>query len=186
MVSIGGGGSDASRFSLPLLKVQPGQCIEFELASTEPLSIGVHWCDRSLVCVGDGCPLCDYSQCRSAVFAVVTQMVNGKPGREALLEMSASAYARLDGLLRMEGVRWAPTLLCQATRRKRNSPLVVEPRATGPRAIGSGSPPIRTLRAVCVLMKLAQPQAAESPSEWMLRMRPTFLAHAKREADRLA
>jgi hypothetical protein len=56
----------------------------------------VHWVGQSVLCGGSGCELCSFSVARQKVFLAV-----GRPLDAGLLELSVSAFRRLEEQLRL-------------------------------------------------------------------------------------
>lgn len=59
----------------------------------------VHWVGQSVLCGGSGCELCDFNVARQKVFIAV-----GRPLDAGLLELSVSAFRRLEEQLRLSVV----------------------------------------------------------------------------------
>lgn len=185
MVMINVDGTGRQPAGLPMCRVAAGGTVRVLLCSDFPLAIGTHWCGSSVVCVGRDCPLCEVGPSRVSVFSIVRPYVAEKIGSPCLLEMSAGSYARLDGLFRMEGVRWMAGASCVLSRRRANSPLCVEPITGLPLANVEALPVSTTLKAVCVLLKLPQPLDEEDPADWAIRMRPAMWTLAEKALARL-
>jgi len=116
------------RPKLAVVKVRGGQGCDLVICCRGVLGLSTHWVDgRSYVCPGEDCPAC--SQCwpdRWAGFLVV-RVLGPKSRAPQLLELSGSAWDRLNGLLKMEGYSGVEGLVIHAERRKAKSPLVMDP-----------------------------------------------------------
>ena len=96
-----------SRTRLAVLKVRAGQRFRVLLLREEPLGLIVHWLGTcSVLCPGVDCPACMASTGARWV-GVLPCRLHGEDGsrRTVLVEFSGDSWARLGGLLRLEG--WA-------------------------------------------------------------------------------
>ena len=73
-----------------LYRLQVGVPLHGVLLCRSEVQVAVHWCGQSVLCPGDGCPLCSVVSKRTKVFVVV-----GRPHNAGLLEISLSLRQRL-------------------------------------------------------------------------------------------
>jgi hypothetical protein len=167
--------SSGSTWALPILKLQPGSQVEVVIASSRVLYCGVHWLGRELLCSGEDCAACErgISKVRGFAIAMVTQ---GHACRPVLLEASAGAFSRLEGLVAMDGMSLEPGLVVELSRRRKNSPLRMEPVRSGGGFEVQFKPAWRLAAALAVLFKLSMPSSEESVEVWVERVRPQAAA----------
>lgn len=116
-----------SRVRLPLLKVASGGEVEALILSDAVASVRVHWIGRrSYLCPGGDCPCCLIAESRWVGFLLVRVCQRGGD-RVYLLEVTGSAYDRLVGLLKMEGVESIRGVQVSARRERAKAPLLLEP-----------------------------------------------------------
>lgn len=157
--------------ALPLLRCGAGGTVKMVLMAPAPLSFGVHWVNRSYVCVGDGCPLCEHQRPRIANWILAKPMIGSKFGLLGLLEMSGVAWERLAGLLKMEGVQTPLGAYIEVSRKRANSPLICVPLCE-PSVNLVPLDQERTLDALVVLLKLPPREPQELIPAWAERTRP--------------
>lgn len=162
--------SSGSTWALPVLKLPPGGSVELVIASSRVLYCGVHWVGRCVLCVHEDCPGCEVSvsKVRGFAIALVTQ---GSARRPVIVEASSGCFFRLEGAADRDGFSLAPGLRVQASRRRKNSPLVLEPLGMNGSYESQFTPPWRLAAALAVLFKLSAPASAESVEAWTERVR---------------
>jgi|DewCreStandDraft_4_1066084.scaffolds.fasta_scaffold24190_3 hypothetical protein len=169
-----GGVPDKRRVLMKLLKVHPGVTLEVTFVSDELASLRLHWLlGRSYVCPSGDCPAC--FECGSRWTGFVPVMVSvpqGKGPGICLLEVTESAWARFDGLCRLEGERQLFGLRAQVLRRRRKEPLVIDPvgrtEMCGREPVG----PLTLYAALATLYGLPWPAEGETVADWADRVRP--------------
>lgn len=116
------------RVKLPILKLKGGSQIECQVVGDQVFAWSTHWVGgRSYVCPGETCPCCPDYDCRWQGWLLV-RLVHGRNTRQRyLLELSATAFDRLNGLMRMDGRTELFGELLVMKRAKARSPLVIEP-----------------------------------------------------------
>lgn len=169
--------------ALPLLRCGAGGSVSIVLLAPTPLSFGVHWVDRSYVCVGDGCALCEHQRPRIANWILAKPMIGSKFGLLGLLEMSGVAWERLAGLLKMEGFQSPLGAFIEVTRKRANSPLVCVPLDRDPVKVVALDQE-RTLDALVVLLKLPPRLPLETLLAWAERTRPLLAQTAANAANK--
>ena len=167
-----------ARWALPLLRVVAGQRVVIALAGSKWFYFGSHWCDKMLLCSGDGCPGCLQGAPRMMGYRAC-RVFTGHGWSPALLEASCGAIAGLQGFQVMEGVDGEAAKCICVTRRHRRSPLRLEPEDGVSMPDAVSLPDHVTLNAVAVLYGLPTMQAGEESSQWAVRVQPVargFLA----------
>lgn len=118
-----------SRMRMRLLKVQSGSAVECTIVGSELASLRLHWIGgRSYVCPSGDCPACVEVASRWSGFCpVLVAMGPGSPKGVCLLEVTEAAWARFDGLCRMEQLRELFGLQVVVMRRRPKEPLCIDP-----------------------------------------------------------
>lgn len=165
--------SPSKRPKLAVLKIRGGQAADLVVCCHCVLGLITHWIDgRSYACPGEDCPAC--IQCwpdRWAGFLVV-RCVGTKARAPMLLELSSSSWDRLAGLMKLEGYGSVQALFLHAERRKKKSPLIVDPVAEAPEAAGRMVESMAVWSAISPLYGLPQPRLDETDSMWVERCKP--------------
>lgn len=164
------GEKPARRTKLAILKVRPGERCEVQVLCDQVFSWSVHWVgNRSYVCPVEDCPACVDWECRWNGWLLVRLVNNAHVKRRGLLELSATTYDRLFGLLRMEGSSsWfgQGVLLERGSRR---SPMVAEPVGILPTDGIKVAKPQFVWDALATLYGLPAVQPGESVECWAVR-----------------
>lgn len=117
------------RTRLSVLKVAAGQCFRLQLLRDEPLGYIVHWIGRAgYLCCGENCPACLAATGARWVGLMPCRLL-GHDGsrRTVLLEFTGEAWARLDGLLRLEEPIERVGCVIEITRARARTGLVAVP-----------------------------------------------------------
>ena len=131
------------RTKLPVVKVKPGGSLEVVIVSEEPMTFHAHWLgDRSYMCPGVDCPACFAGVgARWHGFVCVRwSLPHGSARPMGLLELTETAYNRLDGLRRMFDLGNLYGLGAVLERRTKKSPMRAEPLDDVKRAVDGGKP----------------------------------------------
>lgn len=167
--------SPSSAMALPVFRLEAGRTALLTLQGDSVLYMGVHYFGRSVPCLGVECPGCDRapSRCRGFLLALLRV---GERERPVVVEASAPQWSRLEGLRQMEGLAFEPGLVVEASRKKRNSPLRLEPVSGGGRIEEQFRSRWRLLSALSVLFSLPSPRAGMTCEEWATASRPAAVA----------
>lgn len=168
----------SSADSLPVLKLHPGADVTLSIQSDHALYLGVHWVDRQIVCAGDECPLCAYEPSTSRAF-LLALVEHQKRWRPVMLDATPAVLARLDGLADGDRCVFRPGLRVQASRRKRTSPLRLDPLDNQGVVEAQYSGLTRLLRAIACLYRLPAPFSDETWQDWVCRVHPTVVHRAQ-------
>lgn len=160
--------------SLAVLRLHSGREVVASLQSDRLAVLETHWLGRQLACAGEGCPACVSSRARAKGYAVVQVDVGGR-WAPVLVEASVASWSRVDFLNSSEGLSFAPGLELSLTKRKRNSPVRIEPIGMGGPVREDLVPRYRLLSAIAVLFGLPSPRGDEPDQEWVQRCRPAVL-----------
>lgn len=165
----------AAAMALPVLRTQPGSVHQVTLQSEKVLYLGTHWFNAQLLCAGEDCPACDWSpsKCRGFAIGLAEAVQRQTP---VLIEASAGSWSRVEGLRQMEGLAFKPGLRIEIGRRKRNSPLRLEPYAEGGPVEEQYRAAWRMVAALAVIFRLPIPRPDEDPQQWALRVKPAAVA----------
>lgn len=174
--------SASAALSLPVLRLDPGSVQRVSLQSKVVLYVGVHFGRRSFICAGEGCPGCDRGQSRCRGYALGLLECRDR-WRPVLLEGTSAAFARLQGLSTMDGMVLEAGLLVELSRRRKNSPLRIEPIAMGGPVDTQFSGYFRLLGAIAVLFALPAPKPGQSVEEWTSATRPAVIHQLQAELN---
>lgn len=118
-----------SRMRMRLLKVNAGSMCEAVIVGGELATLSLHWIGRrSYVCPGEDCPACMECGSRWAGFLpVMVAMGPGSPKGVCLLEVTAPAWGRFDGLVRMEALGELFGIRVSIMRRRVKESLLIDP-----------------------------------------------------------
>lgn len=155
------------RPKLAVLKVRGGQAADLVISCDQVMGFQVHWCDgRSYVCPGEDCPACVQCWPQRWNGFLVARVIGPQTRAPVLLELSATSWDRLSGLMKLQGFETVERLIVSCQRRKPKSPLVVDPlgysEETDCRIIKEDA----AWSAISVLYQLPQPRPGESRSDW--------------------
>jgi len=164
------GESVASAFSLPLIRVPAGSACEGVLLSDRPLFLAVHFLGKSVVCPGSECPLCSGSGARLRGYLMVEVVSSPRPF-VGLLEFSSCTWERSFSLAGLSGERVRLGSVVAVSRRRKNSPLVIEWLAQKSVSMSAAKAEHRTLCALAVLYSLPVPGPEEEVEHWSERCR---------------
>lgn len=160
-----------SRMRMRLLKVQTGTAVECAVVGAELASLRLHWIGgRSYVCPGGDCPACMEVASRWAGFVpVLVSMGPGSPKGVLLLEVTESAWARFDGLCRLEQDRELFGMRIAVMRRRVKEPLCIDP--LGRADLGERKPIALSTcyDALATLYGLTSVREGETVGEWSSR-----------------
>lgn len=161
------------RTKLAVLKVIGGRQTKVVVACDDVIGFSVHWLGgRSYMCAGDLCPACLADVGSRWNGCLVVRWSQGAASRLMLLELSASAWDRFFGLVRMEGWSKLNGLAVSISRARAKSPLILDPIGflDGPRP----EPVVvwRMLDAVATLYGLPSAREGEGADDWSDRAAP--------------
>jgi len=120
----------SSRTKVQVLKVRGGSAMEVVPIVREPLGVHVHWLGvRSFMCPGRECPACFAAVgSRWAGFLPVRWKVQQSAAvHVGILELTGGTFERVQGLLRMVGLRDMLGVKTRASRGRDRGPLRLEP-----------------------------------------------------------
>lgn len=159
------------RTRIKVLKVRAGDVFEVVGRRSEPLGYVSHWLGReNYMCAGTGCPACRAALGGRWVGALPVALVHGAELRGPfLLELTGPAWARTDGLLRLEGVGGAVGVCFRVARRRARSGLLVDPFAEEVLAGVKSLADWVLLDALATLFHLPRCLEGESAKEWSER-----------------
>lgn len=163
--------SASAALGLPVFKLQAGHSARLSIQSVGPLFMGTHWLGRQIPCAGPACPACASSPSRSRGFALAL-LETRQSWRPTVVEASAGEWSRLEGLRVMEGVSFCPGLLVEASRRRTNSPLRMEPVSNGGQVDEQFTSPWRLCASLAVLFGLPLPKPGSSVGDFCAAARP--------------
>lgn len=166
----------ASRWSLPLLKVMPGQKFEVVLGGTRWWFFGSHWLERQFLCVGVDCEGCVYGAPRVMGYRVALLDGGGKL-RPVLLEAPLPSVSRFESLAAMEALCFERGARCELTRKHRRAGVTLEAAVPLPDPCAERLTDQQTVGAVAVLFNLPTIEEGEPPMTWAERVR--LVAHAR-------
>lgn len=164
-----------STWALPIFKLPAGARATLTLQSRALLFCGTHWLDRQFLCSGPDCPGCERGASRVRGFGLAL-WDTPRSQRPVIVEASSSSWSRVEGLRTMEGLRFAPGLVLEASKNRRNSPLRLEPVSAGGPVEAQFEAPWRLAAALAVLFNLSGPASDEPLDTWEDRVRPQALA----------
>jgi hypothetical protein len=123
------------RTRLRVLKVKGGMVLDLVARRSEPLGHITHWVGRAnYMCPGEGCPACMAAIGGRWVGVLPVRVLCGEVLRPTqLLELTGSAWARLDGLLRMDGQRELIGTRLHVSRRRDRDAILLDPDVDGDR-----------------------------------------------------
>jgi len=160
------------RVRLGVLKVRSGMVAEGVIVVRQVLGFHVHWLlKRSYMCPGAQCAACFAGVgARWNGFVVVRADV-GNAHELRLLELSATGFERLAGLVRMQGWPDLAGVRFRAARSRAKGVLMVEPVTRDDSLAGKVVSEIRAWEAVATLYGLPTPVEGESLAFWESRAR---------------
>lgn len=162
-------GSTSSSWGLPVLRVNAGSEVEVSVQSLTPVFADTHYFGRQFFCAGEDCPGCGVKPPRTRVFFLAT-LTHGQK-RTVLVENSAAMWSRLSGLLQMGADGWQPGLLLSLSRRRANSPLIMDPLGNGGPVAPRFETSLPLLAALAVLHDLPLPSGSMLASEYSSSVR---------------
>jgi len=175
--------SSRAAMGLPVFKLQAGHTARLSIQSVGPLFMATHWVGRQIPCAGPECPGCDLSPSRARGFAIAL-VEQGQAWRPVLVEASSAEWSRLEGFRVMEGVSFAPGMLVEASRRRSNSPLRMEPISNGGQVDEQFTSPWRLTSALAVLFQLTPPKPGATVGQFCAAARPVVLHQLRQAIDR--
>lgn len=176
-----------SRAQLRIVRIAPRHSYRLVLLCDCVMWVGTHWVDgRQWLCAGtdvDACVGCRCQVSRLVGFGLVGMVT---PDRivPSLLEVSPSAWSRLEGLCRMDGLDVTCGLVVDARRPRSRAALRLEPveHREGLRRYTER----QLVDAMAVLYGLPLSRDGEDGTAWLCRVRPctgSYLVEAM-ERDR--
>lgn len=159
--------------SLRVLRISAGHEVDAVLVSRDPLWLSTHWFGRQVICPGDVCPACGGGGGREHGYLVI-QVAHGPSRSLFLLEISAPTWARAESLASMVGEDLTTGAFVRLSRRRKNSPLMIEVEGTLKGTVafaGADSDSSRCLDAVATLYGLPVSKTGEDASQWTDRVR---------------
>lgn len=161
--------SNGAARGLPLLRVQAGTTCDLVSLSTRLAWFDTHYLGRQVICPGQACPYCLGEGGRAHGY-LVGQVPHGQFRQPVLLEVSSQSWTRFEDLLQLEGGRFAAGLVLGISRKRKNSPLVLEPIGSMALDEAVSLPENRVLEAVAVLFQLPVPGPDEDWASWGSRV----------------
>lgn len=160
-----------TRTKMPILKIKGGMSVKVLPLVKEPIGFHSHWLGtRSFMCPGVNCPACFAAVGTRWVGFLPVRWFNelGGDSHVSVLELTAGSYERLEGLRKMMGHGSLLSMLCDVSRARNRSVLVLEPmdadqeceRATKP------FPEWLLLDAIATLYGLPACADGSSRSDW--------------------
>jgi len=160
------------RVRLGVLKVRSGMAAEGVIVVRQVLGFNVHWLlNRSYMCPGEGCAACFAGVGARWNGFLVVRVDLGNAQELRLLELSATGFERLAGLVRMEGWPDLAGVRFRAARSRAKGVLLVEPVARDESLAGKVVSEIRAWEPVATLYGLPSPMEEESLALWEFRAR---------------
>lgn len=172
--------SPSAAMGLPVFRLHAGHTARLSVQSVGPLFLGTHWLGRQIPCAGPSCPGCVHSPARARGFAIAL-IEEPNRWRPVMIEASAQEWSRLEGYRSREGVSFAPGMLVEASRKKSNSPLRMEPISNGGPIDEQFTTPWRLCSALAVLFQLPTPAGGTSVAAFCVTARPV-VEHQLRHA----
>jgi hypothetical protein len=172
------GGELRARWSLPLVRVNPGVAVVVALGGSRWFHFGVHWVDRGFLCPGEECPGCLSGPPRVMGYRVARFATSSRRGA-CLLELSALSVSRLSGLLAMEGLSEGDVCTVELSRSHVRSPVRAEPVAAVDPSMTALLADVHTLNAVALLYGLPHVGEQEDVDAWVDRVRPAARARLR-------
>lgn len=162
--------TSGSTWALPIFKLPAGATAVLTLQSRALLFCGTHWLGRQHLCSGPDCPGCSRGAPSIRGFGLALWECP-RSHRPVIVEASSSSWSRVEGLRAMEGLRFAPGLVLEASRSRKNSPLRLEPVKQGGPVEGQFEAPWRLAAALAVIFNLSSPATDEPLDTWEDRVR---------------
>lgn len=162
----------------PLVRVQAHGQTQVTLLSQSFLPLTTHFHQRSLICPGDNCPLCELMAPRGLFYLAVLSL-----GRVSILELSSMASSHLEQHLKLLHGGFQIGLTLQLTRRTAKSPLHCE--AVGSTVVTQAVPQLLLASRVAALYLLPCSNPDESFEAYSARLERMARDRAESIAARL-
>lgn len=173
------------RTRLGVLKVRAGQRFRVELLRHEALGHIVHWLGKcSVLCPGQECPACIAATGARWVGVMPCRLLGADGSkRVVLVEFSGDAWARLQGLLRMEGRESALGAVVTLTRASSRRGLVGDPVRTEEEGSTRAMPDSVLLDALATLYGLPRCLPDWDADRWTEHVRLHAVNRVKRALE---
>lgn len=176
------------RTRLKVLKVRGGEVYEVAARRNEPLGFITHWVGRAnYMCPGERCPACmDAIGARWVGMLPVVHLQGGTRAKTVLLELTGSAWTRLDGLLRMDGGTALIGVPLRVQRRKNREALILDPSLDVEREKIREFPDWALLDAIGTLYHLPRCLEDWDAATWTAAARDVACSKLQSALDRMA
>lgn len=159
------------RWSLPLMRVQPGQRSLVTIQSHQVIWLATHWVGKQVLCPGEDCELCQALSSRTHGYLVCAISDLGRE-RFVMLELTSGCWQRPLGILDCERRTTLSGTVVEVSRRRKRSPLHIDPCFEYGKVHAAASTVTRQLNAIAVLFGVSIAAESESAEEWAKRVAP--------------